>query len=134
MRKPSIAMLGGLFMLGACCNPDQCHQAKAGFAALTPVTDGLTAYHSNNGTSPENLQQAFPSGLPDTVTRSGDTGGYEVLLPRRGRQSFSYGSALWGEYGAPDGARGLSFRYYGPGTNHCSWRAERPVWTCTGVD
>lgn len=134
MSRSAAAALAALLLLGACCNPDRCYKTRTSFEGLTPVTDTLAAYQSNQGRPPETLEQAFPSGLPGNIRQAdGKTASYELALPHGARQEFSYGVPWFSGTTKPSTVKALDFRYYGPGTNFCSWRTDTHVWACHGV-
>jgi hypothetical protein len=63
----------------------------------------------------------------------GKTAFYELDLPHGARQEFSYGVPTMSNATTSRTVKTLDFKYYGPGTNYCSWRTDTLVWACHGV-
>lgn len=117
-----------LAILSACCDPVECGPATDMFAALLPVTEGLAAYHDENGHLPDSLAAIFPEGLPSAITpfggREQQSEPYLVQTANGGTNSFRYVHE--------DDSNAIKFRYTGPGFNFCNWAADIDQWTCSG--
>lgn len=93
-----------------CCEPDDCPQAKDGFARYASLISALEVYKKNNDQYPESLEELKPKYIEHILIGEGD--------------KFSYAIS--------DGKYELSFTYYGPGANICSYTSEVSKWSCSG--
>ena len=95
---------------GFCCKPMECEQAKAGFDRYGPIINALRLYKENHGKYPESMEQLQPQ--------------YIGSIQKGGDDRFTYSSN--------DGEYELSFTYFGPGANVCSYSSKISKWDCSG--
>lgn len=84
------------------------------YAYMQPRIDALAAYHRDVGVYPDSLQQLVPRYLSDSVV---------TAMPEGARRRIRY---------FVDSTRSyvLSFEYYGPRVNLCTYRSGDREWRC----
>ena len=105
-----------LVLLAACPAPGEGPKAQRGEARAEPVIRALAAYRAARGAYPDSLSMLLPAFLADSALR----------VPDRAQERYPL------EYERTASGYVLTFRYVGPGMNHCSYRPERPRWECRG--
>jgi hypothetical protein len=100
-------------LLLACTPPGRGPRAARGYRLAAPVIDALERHHQAHGAYPDSLPRLVPAFLPDSALRGPQTG-YPLEYRR-----------------TPDGYE-LTFRYTGPGMNHCTWTPRTRVWDSGG--
>jgi hypothetical protein len=109
-------LIAAVLLLAACPAPGEGPKAQRGEARAAPVIEALTAYRAERGAYPDSLRLLVPRFLPDSALR----------VPDRVQERYPL------EYERTADGYVLTFRYVGPGMNHCRYRPERPRWECGG--
>ena len=94
----------------ACPAPGKGPKAARGYAHAQPIINALAAYHRAHDVYPDELSTLVP-GYLDSVA-------FRAPVEYRKLASDDYE---------------VSFRYVGPGSNHCTYRASARVWSCSGL-
>lgn len=100
-------------LLAGCPAPGAGPRAERGYRFGAPVIDALERHLQARGTYPDSLPQLVPAFLPASALREPQPG-----------YPFQYRRT-------PDGYA-LTFRYTGPGMNHCTWTPRSRKWDCGG--
>jgi hypothetical protein len=109
----AVVVLGCLLAQSACTPPDEGRKALAGFKASGPILQGLGEYYGKNGAYPDKLELLAPSFVtPAHLNPPSDIARYEY---ERNGAGFSF-----------------AFRYYGPGSNTCTFESTSRSWDCRG--
>ena len=103
-----LGLLG--FVTAACPAPGRGPKAARGYAQAQPILNALAAYHRAHDGYPNELSTLVPGYL--------DSAAFRVPVEYRRLASDDYE---------------VSFRYVGPGSNHCAYRASARVWSCSGL-
>ena len=109
MRRAVILLGTVSFGLWGCPAPGKGAQAEREYARARPIITALAAYHRAGNEYPSRLSVLAPRYLDSGTIDS----------------AFSYRSDS-GDYE-------LSFRYYGPGSNRCTYRGSAGKWSCSGL-
>jgi len=113
MRGPFAAPFGlGLLCVVtvACPAPGKGPKAARGYAQAQPIINALAAYHRAHDAYPDQLSTLVPDYLDSVAVRA----------------PVEYSKLASDDYE-------VSFRYVGPGSNHCTYRASARVWSCSGL-
>jgi hypothetical protein len=102
-------------LLAACPAPGEGPKAERGFRRAAPVIEALDRYREQRGSYPERLEQLVPDFLPAAA----------LAVPGTPQERYPL------EYAREEGGYVLTFRYVGPGMNHCDYR-PRARWDCGG--
>ena len=142
MRKSAIPLFPVLVALAGCCSPDSCRPARLGIRQLEPIIERIVSYQQTEGHFPDNLEEAFPEGLPRELTRLPNlpTNNYSLDSNNGSVIIFAYGDLSKSGFvttaesadGAFEAHRYITFRYTGPGQNTCVWTTMELIWNCWG--
>lgn len=80
-----------------------------------PIISALSAFHRARGFYPDSLVTLVPEFLTADL----------AIARRSSEEPLGYARTLAGYT--------LSFRYFGPGSNHCEYRPDASGWTCGGL-
>lgn len=105
----ALCLVIGVTVYG-CPSPGHGAAAERRYAQAQPIIDALTAYHKATGQYPDRLGTIVPTYLDSAALRTPVE--YSKLQPN--------------DYE-------LSFRYTGPGSNRCAFRASASRWSCSGL-
>lgn len=96
--------------------PGKGEAAERGYARAAPIIAALDSYHDQRGKYPTSLEELAPQFIPSVtaVQRPAAQSGYP-----------------W-EYSRDSLGYALTFRYTGPGMNHCRYRPDTRAWACGG--
>ena len=106
--------LAALFLC-ACPAPGKGPRAERGFERARPVIEALDRYRAERGAYPDRLEQLVPEFLPAAA----------LAVPRAAKEGYPL------EYARQDSTYRLTFRYVGPGMNHCQYQPGAR-WRCGG--
>jgi hypothetical protein len=111
-RQFWIALVALMFASVACgTSPGEGEKAEKGYELGTTILDALMEYYSDHGDYPDSLASLVPDYLDQIPT--------DPTIYR-----FEYHHGV--------GTFSLSFYYYGPGANTCTFILESHKWECSG--
>ena len=154
MRTRTIAVILLLCATASgCCAPDTCTTARFRFSELQPVIEQIQLFKQKEGRFPLDLEEAFPSGLPNGLARqNGEPASknarkiavYKFSSAKGQFSHFTYASLLEGGHLTAKqesdklfhGHYALDFNYVGGGMissmTVCNWATNTRVWQCGG--
>ncbi len=104
----STACFVAIATLSGCPPPGEGSKAQAGYQRAAPVLTALAAYHAEHHNYPDSLVQLMPGLARSTLLAA-------AVEYRHAGDDFE-----------------LSFRYFGPGVNDCTYRGSERKWSCSG--
>src|SRR5712691_11118039 len=105
----STACFLAIAALSGCPAPGKGPKAEAGYQRAAPVLAALEAYHAQHHNYPDSLAQLIAANLAQSTLLTA------AVEYRHTGDDFQ-----------------LSFRYFGPGVNDCTYLGSERQWSCSG--
>jgi len=115
MRRVTVLGLAAI-SLTACPAPGEGPKAARGYERARPVIEALGRYREQRGEYPDRLERLVPEFLAADA----------LGMPDAPQERYPL------DYAREDTSYVLTFRYAGPGMNHCRYRPGEARWRCGG--